>query len=69
MNTSIRNYSSDTKCPTHKNKNGRGNKITVRTVAKAKVGDMEEEIREEFLRRFRKYMTSVVHEAVGKSIY
>ena len=38
-------------------------------VVKAKVGDLEEEIREVFLRRLRKYMTGVFQEVVGKRRY
>ena len=33
---------------------------------KAKVGELEEDIREGFLRRLRKEMTGVVQEVVGK---
>ena len=36
---------------------------------KAKVGDIEEEIREIFLRMLRKEMTGVVQEVVGKRRY
>ena len=39
------------------------------TVVKAKLGELEEDIREEFLRRFRKEMTGVVQEVVGKRRY
>ena len=38
-------------------------------VVKSKVDDMEEEIREVFLRRLRNEMTCVVQEVVGKRIY
>ena len=41
----------------------------VGTVVKAKVGEMEEDIREEFLRRLKKEMTGVVQEVVGKMRY
>ena len=41
----------------------------VGTVMKAKVGDLEEEIREVFLRRLRKDMNGVVQEIVGKRRY
>ena len=37
----------------------------VGTVVKAKVGEMEEEIKEGFSRRLRKEMTGVVQEVVG----
>ena len=38
----------------------------VGTVVKAKVGDLEEEIREVFLRRLRKEINFVVQEVIGK---
>ena len=38
-------------------------------VVKAKVGEMEEDIREGFLRRLRKEINGVVKEVVGKRIY
>ena len=41
----------------------------VGTVMKAKVGDLEEEIREVFLRRLRKDMNGVVQEIFGKRRY
>ena len=41
----------------------------VGTVVKAKVGDLEEEIREGFLRRLRKEINGEVKEVVGKRIY
>ena len=41
----------------------------VGAVVKAKVGDMDDEIREGFPRRLRKDMTGVVQEVVGKRIY
>ena len=41
----------------------------VGTVVKAKVGDLEEDIREGFLRRLSKKMNSVVREVVGKRRY
>ena len=41
----------------------------VGTVVKAKVGDLEEEIREGFWRRLIKEMTGVVQEVVGKRRY
>ena len=39
---------------------GRGGNIVAGTVLKAKVGDLEEEEREVFLRRFREELTGVV---------
>ena len=47
----------------------KGNKIMVGTVVKVKVGDLEEDIMEGFLRRLRKDMTGVVQEVVGKRRY
>ena len=41
----------------------------VGTVVKANVGEMEEDIREGFLRKLRKEMTGVVQEVVGKRRY
>ena len=41
----------------------------VGTVVKAKVGELEEEIREVFSRRLRKEMTVAVQEVVGKRRY
>ena len=41
----------------------------VGTVVKAKVGDMEEEIREGFSRRLEKEITGVVQEIVWKRRY
>ena len=37
-----------------------GGKIVLGTVVKAKVGELEEEVREEFSRRLRKELTGVV---------
>ena len=50
-------------------KHGRRNKIMVGTVVEAKVGELEEEIREGFLRRFRKDMNGVVQEFVRNRSY
>ena len=41
----------------------------VGTVVKIKVGELEEEFRERFLRRLRKEITGVVQEVVGNSSY
>ena len=38
-------------------------------VVKAKVGELEEDIKEVFSRRLRKYMTGLVQEVVGKRRY
>ena len=69
MNTSITTTAAGTTLPTHMKNRGRGNKIMVGTVVKAKVGDLEEEIGEGFSRRLRKEMTGVVQEVVGKRSY
>ena len=45
---------------------GRGNNILVGTVVKAKVGELEEEVREGFLRILRKELTGVVQVVSGK---
>ena len=41
----------------------------VGVVVKVKVDELEEEIREGFLRRFKKEITGGVQEVVGKSMY
>ena len=60
MNPSIPNYSSVATCPLQTKNRGRGNKIVVGTVVKAKVGDLEEDIREGFSRRLSMEMTGLV---------
>ena len=50
-------------------KSGRGDKIMVGMVVKAKVGDLEEDIRDEFSRRLRKEMTGVMQAVFGKRKY
>ena len=55
--------------PHQKKKSGMGKKIMVWKVVKAKVGELEDDIREGFLRRSRKEMTGVVQEIVGKIRY
>ena len=54
---------------TYTNKRRMGNTIMVGAVVKAKIGDLEKDIREGFLRRLRKDMTCVVKEIVGKMRY
>ena len=41
----------------------------VGTVVKSKIGELEEEAREEFLRRTRKYLTGVVQGIPGKNMF
>ena len=69
MNPSIPTDAAATTCPPQTKKYGRGNKIMVRTVVNAKVGELEEDIREIFSRRLRKEITGVVQEVVGKRSY
>ena len=45
---------------------GWGNKILVGVVVKTKLGELEEEVREVFLRRSRKELTGVVQEVSEK---
>ena len=45
---------------------GRGNKIVVGTVVKAKIGELEEEVRVGSARRMRKELTGVVQAISGK---
>ena len=45
---------------------GRGDKIVVGTVVKAKIGDLEEEVRAGSSRRTRKELTDVVQGFSGK---
>ena len=69
MNPSIPTADYDTTFPPQTKKCGRGNKIMVGMVVNAKVGELEEEIREEFLRRLRKDITGVVQVFWGKRMY
>ena len=55
--------------PPQKKKHRRGNKIMVGMVVKAKVGELEEDIRERFSRMLRKEITGVVQEIVGNRRY
>ena len=45
---------------------GRGNKIVEGTVVKAKIGELEEEVRAGNLRRMRKELTGVVQGVLGR---
>ena len=70
MNPSIPTAAAVTTCPPpDKEAREGGWVIMVGTVVKAKVGELEEEIREGFLRRLIKEMTGVVQEVVGKMRY
>ena len=69
MNPSIPTADYNTTCTPKTKKRGGGNKIMVGTVVKAKLGELEEDIREGFSRRLRKEMTGVVHEVVRKRRY
>ena len=55
--------------PPQKNKHGRGNKIMVGTVAKAMVGELEEDIREIFSRRLRKDMDGVIISSWDRGVH
>ena len=69
MKPSIPNASAATNyLPRMKNR-GRGNKIMVGTVLKAKVGELKEKVREGFSRRLRKQMTGVMQKVVGNRRY
>ena len=46
--------------------NGRGNKIVVGTVVKAKIGELEEEVRVGSARSMMKELTGVVQAILGK---
>ena len=52
--------------PTERKLKGRGNKIVVGTVVKAKIGELEEEVRVGSARRMRKELTGVVQAISGK---
>ena len=47
--------------PTERKSKGRGNNIVVGIVVKAKIGELEEEVRVGSSRRMRKELTGVVH--------
>ena len=52
--------------PTELKSKGRGRKIVVGTVVKAKIGKLEEEVRVGSSRRTRKELTGVVQDVSGK---
>ena len=55
--------------PPQTKKHRRGYDLLVGTDVKAKIGELEEEIKEGFSRRLRKDMIGVVQEVVGKIKY
>ena len=55
--------------PPQTKKHRRGYDLLVGTDVKAKIGELEEEIREGFLRRLRKEMPGMAQEVVGKRRY
>ena len=60
MTTSKSIVSSQGSLPTEQNSKGRGNNIVVGTAVKAKIGELEEEVRIGSARRIRKELTGVV---------
>ena len=52
--------------PTEQKLKGRGNKIVVGTVVKAKIGELEEEVRVDSSRRMRKELSGVVQSCLGE---
>ena len=52
--------------PTEQKSKGKGNKIVVGTVVKAKIGELEEEVRVGSSRRMRKELTGVVQGVLGR---
>ena len=67
MESSIVYSSSWYSLPTQsRSKGGSGEKIIARIVVRAKVGELEEEIRKLFIRWVRKYFTGVVFRVVVK---
>ena len=52
--------------PAERKLKGRGNKIVVGTVVKAKIGELEEELRVGSSRRMRKDLTGVVQGVSGR---
>ena len=60
MTTSNSIVSSQGPLPTEQKLKGRGNRIVVGTVVKAKTGELEEEVRVGSSRRMRKELTGVV---------
>ena len=66
MNDYIFNASYMYSPPTQRRCRGRGNKIAVGKVVKAKVGELEEEVREGFSRRLRNDLTVFFQGLSGK---
>ena len=66
MNTSNSIVSSQVPLPTGKKSKGMGNKIVVGTVVKAKIGELEEELRVGSSRRMVKELTGVVQGVLGR---
>ena len=66
MTTSKSIVSSQGPLPTERISKGRGNKIVVGTAIKAKIGELEEEVRVGSTRRMRKELTGVVKAISGK---
>ena len=66
MTTSNYIVSSRGLLPTERKLKGRGNNIVVGTVVKAKIGELEEEVRVGSSRSMRKELTGVVQDVSGK---
>ena len=66
MTTSNSIVSSQGLLTTERKSKGRGNKIVVGTAVKAKIGELEEEVRVGSSRRMRKELTGVVQSISGK---
>ena len=66
MTTSNSIVSSQGRLPTEKQLKGRGNKIVVGTVVKAKSGELEEEVSVVSSRRMRKELTGVFQGFLGR---
>ena len=66
MTTSNSIVSSRGPLPTERKLKGRGNKILVGTVLKAKIGELEEEVRVDSSRKMRKELTGVVQGVSGR---
>ena len=66
MTTSNSIVSSQSPLPTERKLKGRGNKIMEGTVVKAKIGELEEEVRAGNSIRMRKELTGVVQGVSGR---
>ena len=69
MTTSNSIFSSQASLPTERKSKGRGNKIVEGAVIKAKIGEMEEEVRAGSSRRVRKELTDVVQGVSGRRMF